>query len=79
MEIVKIQSIEDFERHESVNLIEEFKMLLARDWRVSVMWKCREENACAYLLAKRAMHLGPELCLLNREEAMVILVQLGIT
>ena len=56
MEIVEIQSIEDFERHESADLIEEFKMLLARDWRVSLMWRCREENACADLLAKRAIY-----------------------
>ena len=57
--MVELQDIEDFVRHESAELITEFKFLLARDWRLCVTWRCRENNGHADFLAKCAMNLGP--------------------
>ena len=79
MEMVELQNIEDFVRHESVELITEFKLLLERDWRVHVLWRCREENVYVDLLAKHALQLVPGLCLLTRDEAFDFFASLGIT
>lgn len=47
MEVLELLNNNNYERHESVELIREFKMLLAKDWKVQVAWRSREENIYA--------------------------------
>ena len=47
MEVLELLKKNEYERHESMELIRELKMLLARDWRVQVAWRSREDNTHA--------------------------------
>ena len=79
MEVMELVGTNDYERHESRDLIHEIKLLLSRNWRVQVGWRSREENVYADYFAKKALHLGPGLHLLTRDEAIAMLASEGIT
>ena len=78
-EVIELININEFERHESSELIHELKMLLAKEWSVQVKWRCREENTYPDILAKKALNMGPGLRLLTREEADELIALDGIT
>ena len=79
LEVIELININEYERHESVELIQELRMLLAKDWTVQVAWRSREENIYADFLAKQALQLGPGLRLLTREEVSAMMALQGIT
>ena len=79
LEVMELVNTNDFERHESVELIREIKMLLSQSWKVQVGWKSRENNVYADFFAQRAMNMGPGFRLLTREEVVAVLASNGIT
>ena len=79
MEVLELLKKNEYERHESMELIRELKMLLARDWRVQVAWRSREDNTHAVFFAKQALQMGVGLRLMTREEATALLALDGMT
>ena len=79
MEVLELLKKNEYERHESMELIRELKMLLARDWRVQVAWRSREDNTHADFFAKQALQMGVGLRLMTREEANALLARDGMT
>ena len=67
MDIIELENVDDFELHESVELIQEFKSLLARDWTIQVVWISKDKNVYADYFIKHALNTGPGLCLFTRE------------
>ena len=62
-----------------MELIRELKMLLAKDQRVQVTWRSREDNTHADFFAKHALQMGVGLCLMTCEEVSALLALVGMT
>ena len=47
LDIIELENVNDLDLHGTVELIREFKSLLAKDWTIEVVWRSPDENVHA--------------------------------